>query len=140
MCAASKATDWGRDADLMNPLDTPPFFGMAGNTDKGRISSGMVQMSGVLVTDNFEVRRLDDSIIKGLYACGNDCGGRYAIQYHTLTAGNSVGIATTQGYVAGEHIAQHLEEDKAAADVYAEKLAKMAEEAANNPAGGPPGL
>lgn len=140
MCAAGKDTDWGRDADLMNPLDTPPFFGMAGNTDKGRISSGMVQMSGVLVTDNFEVRRLDDSIIKGLYACGNDCGGRYAIQYHTLTAGNSVGIATTQGYVAGEHIAQHLEEDKAAADVYAEKLAKMAEEAANNPAGGPPGL
>lgn len=140
MCAAGKDTDWGRDADLMNPLDTPPFFGMAGNTDKGRISSGMVQMSGVLVTDNFEVRRLDDSIIKGLYACGNDCGGRYAIQYHTLTAGNSVGIATTQGYVAGEHIAQHLEEDKAAADVYAEKLTKMAEEAANNPAGGPPGL
>lgn len=140
MCAAGKDSDWGRDADLMNPLDTPPFFGMAGNTDKGRISSGMVQMSGVLVTDNFEVRRLDDSIIKGLYACGNDCGGRYAIQYHTLMAGNSVGIATTQGYVAGEHIAQNLEADKAAADVYAEKLAKMAEEAANNPAGGPPGL
>ena len=140
MCAAGKDTDWGRDADLMNPLDTPPFFGMAGNTDKGRISSGMVQMSGVLVTDNFEVRRLDDSIIKGLYACGNDCGGRYAVQYHTLMAGNSVGIATTQGYVAGEHIAQNLEADKAAADVYAEKLAKMAEEAANNPAGGPPGL
>ncbi len=140
MCAAGKDTDWGRDADLMNPLDTPPFFGMAGNTDKGRISSGMVQMSGVLVTDNFEVRRLDDSIIKGLYACGNDCGGRYAVQYHTLMAGNSVGIATTQGYVAGEHIAQNLEADKAAADAYAEKLAKMAEEAANNPAGGPPGL
>lgn len=140
MCAAGKDTDWGRDADLMNPLDTPPFFGTSTTTDKGRISSGMVQMSGVLVNDNFQVRRLDDSIIKGLYACGNDCGGRYAVQYHTLMAGNSVGIATTQGYVAGEHIAQHLDEDKAYADEYAKTLSALAEAAANKPAGGPPGL
>lgn len=138
MCAAGKDTDWGRDADLMNPIDTPPFFGMAGTADKGRCMSGMVQMSGVLVTDNHEVRRVDDSIIKGLYACGNTAGGRYAIQYHTLLAGNSVGLATTQGYCAGEHIAQNLEADKAAADEYAELLAQMAEARANQPAGGPP--
>ena len=111
----------------------PPFFGTSTTTDKGRISSGMVQMSGVLVNDNFQVRRLDDSIIKGLYACGNDCGGRYAVQYHTLMAGNSVGIATTQGYVAGEHIAQHLDEDKAYADEYAKTLSALAEAAANKP-------
>lgn len=138
MCAAGKDTDWGRDADLMNPLDTPPFFGMAGQADKGRCMSGMVQMSGVLVTDNLQVRRVDDSIIKGLYACGNTAGGRYAIQYHTALAGNSVGLAITQGYCVGEHIAQHLDEDKAAADAYAVTLAELAEARANQPAGGPP--
>ncbi len=138
MCAAGKDTDWGRDADLMNPLDTPPFFGVSSTADKNRVASGMVQMSGVLVNDNLQVRRADDSIIKGLYACGNTAGGRYSVQYHTLMAGNSVGLAITQGYCAGEHIAEHLDEDLAFADEYETTLAELAEARANQPAGGPP--
>ena len=138
MCAAGKDTDWGRDADLMYALDTPPFFGVSGKTSKNRVASGMVQMSGVLVNDRFQVRRSDETIIKGLYACGNDCGGRYAIQYHTLMAGNSLGVASTQGMVAGEHIATMLDDDFAYADTQAEVVAQLAEEAKNQPAGGPP--
>ena len=138
MCAAGKDTDWGRDADLMYALDTPPFFGVSGKTSKNRVASGMVQMSGVLVNDRFQVRRSDETIIKGLYACGNDCGGRYAIQYHTLMAGNSLGVASTQGMVAGEHIATMLDDDLAYADTQAEVVAQLAEEAKNQPAGGPP--
>ena len=139
MCAAGKDTDWGRDADLMNPLDTPPFFGMSTTTSKGRVSSGMVQMSGVLVNDNYQVRRPDDTIIHGLYAVGNTAGGRYAVQYHTLLAGNSVGFAVTQGYVAGEHIAQFADQDLADAIAYEEKLAALKEAKANQPQGGPGG-
>ncbi len=139
MCAAGKDTDWGRDSDLMNALDTPPFFGMAGTTSKGRISSGMVQMSGVLVNDKYQVRRTDDTIIHGLYAVGNTAGGRYAIQYHAMLAGNSVGFAITQGMVAGEHIAQFAEQDVTDAIAYEEKLAKLKEEMANQPQGGPGG-
>ncbi len=138
MCAAGKDTDWGRDASLMTPLDTPPFFGVSVETDKGRVASGMVQMSGVLVNDNQQVRRVDDSIIKGLYACGNTAGGRYAMQYHTIITGNSVGLAITQGYCTAEHIAESLEADKAYADEYAAKLAELAEARANQPQGGPP--
>jgi hypothetical protein len=138
MCAAGKDTDWGRDADLMNPLDTPPFFGSSSTTIKsGRVMSGMVQMSGVLVNTRWQVRRADDSIIKGLYACGNTAGGRYAVQYHTLMAGDSVGVATTQGMVVGEHIAQNLNDDLAYADEYATKLEELKELAAAAP-GGPP--
>lgn len=88
----------------MIPIENGPFFGVSTVTNKGRVMSGMVQMSGVLVTDHNEVRRKDDSIIKGLYAVGNDCGGRYAIQYHTLMAGNSVGSAITHGYCLGEYL------------------------------------
>lgn len=137
MCAAGKDTDWGRDADLMYPLDTPPFFGVSSKTSKSRIASGMVQMSGVLVNDNFQVRRNDETIIKGLYACGNCCGGRYAIQYHTLMAGNSLGIATTQGYVAGEHIASNLDADLAYANQQDQVVEQLAKEAAERPAEGP---
>ena len=104
MCAAGRDTDFGRDASLMIPIEKGPFFGVSTVTNKGRVMSGMVQMSGVLVTDHNEVRRKDDSLIKGLYAVGNDCGGRYAVQYHTLMAGNSVGSAITQGYCLGEYL------------------------------------
>ena len=123
MCAAGKDTDWGRDADLMDSLDTPPFFGVSTTTSNGRVSSGMVQMSGVLVNDNYQVRRPDNTIIHGLYAIGNTAGGRYAVQYHTLTAGNSVALAITQGLVAGEHIAQYADQDLADAIAYEETLA-----------------
>lgn len=108
MCKAKKDTDWGRDASLMIPLDTPPFFGNASVGSKGRVMSGMVQMSGLLVNDHFQVRRVDDTLIQGLFAVGNTCGGRYAVQYHTLMAGNSVGIATTHGMCVGEYIAENL--------------------------------
>lgn len=104
MCKAGRDSDFGRDASLMIPIQDGPFFGVSTVTSKGRVMSGMVQMSGVLVTDQNEVRRKDDSIIKGLYAVGNDCGGRYAIQYHTLMAGNSVGSAITHGYCLGEYL------------------------------------
>ena len=99
----------------------------------------MVQMSGVLVNDKYQVRRTDDTIIHGLYAVGNTAGGRYAIQYHAMIAGNSVGFAITQGMVAGEHIAQFAEQDVTDAIAYEEKLAKLKEEMANQPQGGPGG-
>ena len=140
MCAAGKDTDWGRDADLMNAIDTPPFFGMSSVASKGRVSSGMVQMSGVLVNDNYQVRRPDDTIIHGLYAIGNNAGGRYAIQYHAMVAGNSVGLAITQGLVAGEHIAQYIDQDLEDTIAYEEKLAKLKEEQANAQPEGAPGL
>ena len=140
MCAAGKDTDWGRDGDLMNPLDTPPFFGVSTVTSKARVSSGMVQMSGVLVNDNYQVRRPDDTIIHGLYAVGNNAGGRYAIQYHAMVAGNSVGLAITQGLVAGEHIAQYADQDLADAIAYEEALAALKEEMAAAQPEGAPGL
>lgn len=104
MCKNGKDTDFGRDASLMLPIENGPFFGNSTTTSKGRVMSGMVQMSGVLTTDHNEVMRKDDSIIGGLYAVGNCCGGRYAIQYHTLMAGNSVGSAVTHGYCLGEYL------------------------------------
>ena len=108
MCHQGKDTDWGRDPKLMNPIEKPPFYGVSRVTSYFRISTGLVQLSGLMVNEHQQVRRRDGSLIGGLFAIGNCCGGRYAVQYPTPMAGNSIGIATTLGMVAGEYIASAL--------------------------------
>lgn len=44
--------------------------------------------------------------IKGLYAVGNAMGGRYGLGYSTPSAGNSIGMACTNGYVAAKIVAE----------------------------------
>ncbi|MCR5089510.1 MAG: hypothetical protein K6C08_08370, partial [Oscillospiraceae bacterium] len=47
--------------------------------------------------------------ISGLYAVGNCCGQRYAVQYPTPAAGNSCGSAFTTGYLCAEYLKADLE-------------------------------
>ena len=47
----------------------------------------------------------DNSLIKGLYAVGNSLGGRYGLGYSCPSAGNSIGMATTHGWLAGQIVA-----------------------------------
>lgn len=49
--------------------------------------------------------RNDNSLIKGLYAVGNSLGGRYGLGYSCPSAGNSIGMATTHGWLAGQIVA-----------------------------------
>ena len=43
--------------------------------------------------------------VKGLYAAGNNAGGRFIVAYQTPFAGISVGMAITEGYMLGERLA-----------------------------------
>jgi len=43
--------------------------------------------------------------IKGLYAAGNNAGGRFITVYQSPLAGISVGMAITEGYMLGERLA-----------------------------------
>lgn len=110
MCYAGKDTDWGRDKNLLMPIDKAPFFGNSSVPEHGeRVAGGMVQLSGLLTDNNQQVRRqADDTLINGLYATGNCCGGRYSVQYHTLMTGNTVGFAATQGMVLGEYLSNNI--------------------------------
>ncbi|MCR5088737.1 MAG: hypothetical protein K6C08_04395, partial [Oscillospiraceae bacterium] len=47
--------------------------------------------------------------ISGLYAVGNCCGQRYAVQYPTPAAGNSCGSAFTTGYLCAGYLKADLE-------------------------------
>jgi hypothetical protein len=105
LCAAAKDTDFGKDTELLIPIDTPPFYG-AKTENTGTASAGLVTLAGMLTDDQFNVVKADRSgTIKGLYVAGNTLGARYGMAYSTPSAGNSMGMAMTHGRVAGKIIA-----------------------------------
>jgi len=105
LCHKGVDSDFGKDAKAMIPIDEPPFYGCAGQA-AGMRGFGMVTLAG-LVTDN-KLRVLDKSgkPIKGLYVAGNTLGGRYGLGYSTPMAGNSIGMALTHGWLAGQFAAE----------------------------------
>ena len=68
----------------------------------------MVTLSGVMTDKDLCVVDIDGAPIPGLYAAGNDLGGRYGTGYCTPAAGNSIGMAVTNGRVAGQSAAAYL--------------------------------
>lgn len=112
MCEKHKDTDWGCDPGYLFPIKDAPFFGCTWKTRLGIARGGLCQHGGVCTDGNYNVVNSQKQPIKGLYAAGNCCGQRYAVQYHTPTAGNSCGSALTSGYCAAEHIIDYLEINK----------------------------
>ena len=96
--------DFGKDAFLMDPIATPPFYASI-VMDSNDFKLGLVELGGVVTDENQQVLDRDDNPIEGLYATGNCCGGRFIAQYHTPIAGISIGWATSMGKLAGETVA-----------------------------------
>ena len=103
LCEAGYDEDYGKKADFMLPISTPPFYGCAGDTT-GQAGTA-VSLSGLVTNAKFNVLDDDDNPIEGLYAIGNCCGQRYALTYPGILAGNSIGQAMTNGYVCGQIVA-----------------------------------
>ena len=61
-----------------------------------------------MVDDNYQVLDTDNAPIPGLYCAGADLGGRYGTGYSTPAAGNSIGMALTNGRIAGKSAAAYL--------------------------------
>lgn len=99
-------TDYGKDKDLMIPIDEAPFYG-----GKSRFSTkpslGLATLAGVVADSEMRVARGGDKTkpIKGLYTCGNCLGNRYGQEYVSPMAGNSIGMAMTHGWIAGQNAA-----------------------------------
>lgn len=102
LCAEGKDVDFGKDAALMSPIDTPPFFGYAGEKGLGPV---IVTTGGLLTDENQNVLDHDYETIPGLFATGNCCGGRFGLQYSTPVSGISLGMAHTLGREAGRWMA-----------------------------------
>ncbi|MEE8716066.1 MAG: FAD-binding protein [Coriobacteriales bacterium] len=105
MCAAGKDTDFGKDADLLIPIDEAPFYVAAQGTQR-LYGPGLNTLAGLCVDSYYRVLNANkDAVIPGLYAVGNTMGERYGNAYNTPSAGNNMGNALTSGRVAGKHAA-----------------------------------
>jgi len=107
-CAAGRDEDWGCDPGYLFPIEQGPFFGVVRTVTADIVNGGLNQLAGVCTDGCYNVVDGSKHPIPGLYAAGNTCGQRYAVQYHTPTAGNTCGSALTGGYVAAEHVARFL--------------------------------
>jgi len=100
LAASGQDTDFGKPADQLFPVDTPPFYGIHRTL---RISA---ICSGLLVDGNHQCLDGGGNPIKGLYAVGNLGGGFYGgVDYPLTVYGLSLGRCYTFGYLVGKHVA-----------------------------------
>ena len=88
---------------MLWPIATPPFYGFVGSKRVG--GGSLVATSGLLCTGDQQVQGQGFEPIKGLYACGNTCGGRFPMGYNGIMNGVSIGMCLTLGYTLGEFLA-----------------------------------
>lgn len=112
LCAKGHDDDFGKAAEKMHAIATPPFkaitYDMLKHTSVEDVSCMrlLVTMGGLVTNDNAQVLDNDLSPIAGLYAVGNTQGGRFVDDYPFSLSGASHGAALTYGYLAGKHVAQ----------------------------------
>ena len=101
LCDKGADEDFGKTAKRMFPVRTGPFYATS-------ISAGsMLVCLGGLTVDPDSLLVLDESMqpIEGLYAVGNNMGGRIVQDYPVTIAGASHGTCLTFGYVVGKKCA-----------------------------------
>ncbi len=96
-------TEFGRDPEMLWPIATPPFYGFVGDKRVG--GGSLVATSGLLCTGDQQVQGQGFEPIKGLYATGNCCGGRFPMGYNGIMNGVSIGMCLTLGMTLGEFLA-----------------------------------
>lgn len=101
----------GRDGKFhKNPDFLHPIYG------KGKYRCGKFfvaaygSIGGVRINKYCEVMGADQEPIPGLYACGNDSNIIYGDSYNFTLCGNSMGFAVNSGRMAGEAIAEYIED------------------------------
>lgn len=104
LCESGVDTDFGKDPVLLWPISTPPYYASV-VMDAHDFRLGLVELGGLVTDGNQQVLGADSDPIPGLYACGNCCGGRFALSYQTPIAGISIGWADTMGKLLGDYLA-----------------------------------
>lgn len=99
-CEIGVDEDYGKPADYLQPVKTPPFY--AANL----IPTYFTTVGGLKVNPHIQVCDEQGQPIKGLYACGSDAGGVYGHCYDVSAAtGSQQGWAATSARLAVEHAA-----------------------------------
>ena len=101
LAATGKDEDFGKPANYLVPVDTPPFYGIHRHVRMSAICSG------VDVNAKHECLTPEGEVIENLYAIGN-CSGHFygGIDYPLTVFGLSLGRCYTEGYVIGRMVAE----------------------------------
>lgn len=93
--------DFGKRERYLTPTSVKvgPFYAAPHRSTLLTVPGG-----GVLVNTKLQVLDENDKVIPGLYATGNCAGGFYGQDYPLMFSGNSMGRATTWGYLVGESV------------------------------------
>jgi len=111
MCEKGLDDDFGKDRRIMEvtALKDPPFYGTIHKNNPtgmmGSLSPGLVATTGLDTDAEGRVLNSQFKPIKGLYAAGNNAGGRFIVTYQSPFAGMSIGMAITDGCLLGEQLA-----------------------------------
>jgi fumarate reductase flavoprotein subunit len=95
LARSGKDLDFGKRADRMFPIDTPPYY--AGKSGY----SLLTVLGGLNINQNLQPLDKDWEAIPGLYLAGNTMGNRFAGDYPTMCPGLSHGMAIHFGRIAG---------------------------------------
>ena len=106
ICEAKRDDDFGRDAEVLFPVNEGPFYAVKTTPT---IGSTMVTMGGLLTDGEQNVLDAEMNPIPGLYASGNTCGRRFGNEYFTPIPGISLGMAIVLGRECGKSVAKFLE-------------------------------
>ena len=102
-CETGEDEDFGRDPNTLLSISEPPFYAIMSVEEKPMV--GTCALNGLVIDENQAVLDKNYDPIPGLYATGNNSGGRFAVQYSTPMPGLTLGLAMTLGRVLGKELA-----------------------------------
>ena len=85
-------------------MEQGPFYAIMSVDEK--VMVGTVTLNGLVIDEDQRVLDKDYNPIPGLYATGNNSGGRFALEYSTQMQGLTLGVAMTLGRVLGQELAR----------------------------------
>lgn len=112
LCEKGKDEDFGKAAERMFALNTPPYYAIryevsgGSSDDTHNALRCLVTMSGLSTNQHAQVLDANLHVLPGLYAIGNTQGGRFLGDYPATLAGASHSLAMTYGYLTGKHLAE----------------------------------
>ena len=104
MCECGVDSEFFKDQKYLRPI-----------TGKGGFMAAKFYLSaygtvgGVRINENCEVLDEKQKVIPGLYSAGTDANTIYGDSYNFTLPGNTMGFAVNTGRIAGESIAEYLE-------------------------------
>ena len=99
MVANGVDEDYGKEANRLSPVDTPPYYGI-------RVGAWhLTTLNGCRINTDMQVIKEDGNPIEGLYATGDCTGGFFANNYSNLFTGLACGRTMTFGRRAAKIVA-----------------------------------